>query len=263
MRTPIHSVSAKRDFAAQMRRAPTAAEATLWYYLKGKQIGFVFHRQSLQRGYILDFYCPKLKLAIEVDGSVHNLARQAEEDARKEEALTNWGIKILRFTNQDVLDFSSVVMARIKTTLKALSSLHSLGANETSTLVVHSRPCGSLQNSESSHRDEWKGLKAVLSQNAHLWRPKEIPEDQRITREDAEQMVGACKKLLTCDKQRSIAFVENTQTMAERAFDQKYRLEQWLKKRNGTAATALCATEPETLTVAKGMHVAEPLARKA
>src|SRR4051812_12978276 len=98
-----YSIDAKRTFAAEMRRMPTVAEVTLWYRLKQKRTGYTFHRQSVQRGYILDFYCPRLKLAIEVDGSVHDLPGQASADAKKEQALTDCGIKVLRFTNQDVM----------------------------------------------------------------------------------------------------------------------------------------------------------------
>ena len=103
-----------------MRRAPTAAEAELWERLQGKQTGFVFHRQSVQRGYILDFYCPRLKLAIEIDGSVHAL--QFLADARRERALRQRGITVLRFKNRDVLDFGAGVVSRILTVIRSLDS---------------------------------------------------------------------------------------------------------------------------------------------
>ncbi len=111
MKRSAYSLQAKRAFAGEMRRGPTAAEAALWERLREKQTGFVFHRQSVRRGYILDFYCPQLKLAIEIDGSVHSL--QCLADAQRDRALRERGIKVLRFTNREVLDFCPVVMRRI------------------------------------------------------------------------------------------------------------------------------------------------------
>jgi very-short-patch-repair endonuclease len=106
-----YSLEAKRICAHAMRNQPTVAEHALWQRLRGRQTGFTFHRQSLQRGYILDFYCHRLKLAIEIDGSVHQLQRAA--DARREQALRARNIKVLHFTNRDVLDSHAWVLRRI------------------------------------------------------------------------------------------------------------------------------------------------------
>ena len=115
-----YSLKAKRNFAAEMRRAPTASEASLWERLQGKQTGFVFHRQSVQRGYVLDFYCPRLRLAVEVDGSVHALKFLA--DAQRERALHQRGITVLRFRNREVLDFGAGVVRQILTVIRSLNS---------------------------------------------------------------------------------------------------------------------------------------------
>lgn len=113
-----YSLTAKRQFASDLRRSPTRAEHALWYRLRKKQTGFVFHRQSLQRGYILDFYSPSLKLGIEVDGSVHRTWR----DARKDQALAERGIRVLRFSNRDVLDSCPAVVRQILTVIRSLES---------------------------------------------------------------------------------------------------------------------------------------------
>ena len=115
-----YSLAAKRQFASNLRQNPTRAEHTLWQCLQGKQTGFIFHRQSVQRGYVLDFYCPRLKLAIEIDGSVHSLQYLA--DARREQALRQRGITVLRFTNFEVLNFCAGVVRQI---LKVIGSLNS------------------------------------------------------------------------------------------------------------------------------------------
>ena len=62
-----------KEIAGKLRKNGTPAEIRLWAYLKGKQLrGFDFHRQKPMDNFILDFYCPALKLAIEIDGSSHN-----------------------------------------------------------------------------------------------------------------------------------------------------------------------------------------------
>ncbi len=111
MTRSAYSLEAKRKFAADLRQSPTRAEQALWERLRARQTGFVFHRQSVQRGYILDFYCPRLRLAVEVDGSVHRL--QAAADAQREQALRQRGVKLLRFTNREVLECCSWVMKQI------------------------------------------------------------------------------------------------------------------------------------------------------
>jgi len=125
--TASHPLEAKRAFAAEMRCRPTGAEYALWQCLKGKQTGFVFHRQSVQRGYILDFYCPRVKLAIEIDGSVHEL--QWRSDALKEQALRARGITVVRFGNRETLDDTARVFRKITAVASALT----VGRNLTGT----------------------------------------------------------------------------------------------------------------------------------
>jgi very-short-patch-repair endonuclease len=120
MTRSTYSLEAKRAFAAEMRGRPTGAEYSLWQCLKGKQTGFVFHRQSVQRGYILDFYCPRLKLAIEIDGSVHEL--QWRSDAHREQALRARGITVIRFGNRETLDDTPRVVSQITAMARALTA---------------------------------------------------------------------------------------------------------------------------------------------
>jgi very-short-patch-repair endonuclease len=70
---------------------------------KGKNVfGFKFRRQFGIDEYIVDFYCPELKLAIEVDGDTHFVESAPEADAIRQKRIENYGIKFLRFTNNDV-----------------------------------------------------------------------------------------------------------------------------------------------------------------
>jgi cyclase len=73
--------------ARELRNNTTYAEIILWGYLKTKPFGYKFRRQHPYSIYILDFYCHSLKLVIEVDGSIHNLAEVKENDIIRQKLL--------------------------------------------------------------------------------------------------------------------------------------------------------------------------------
>ncbi|MCH7673398.1 endonuclease domain-containing protein [candidate division KSB1 bacterium] len=98
----------------QLRNNPTEAEQKLWQYLKEKQVsGVKFRRQYSVDAYILDFYSPSLKLAIEVDGPSHLTSRGIEHDENRTTHIEGFGIRILRFTNDDVYENIEGVIFRI------------------------------------------------------------------------------------------------------------------------------------------------------
>jgi very-short-patch-repair endonuclease len=79
------------------------AEVILWTKLQRKQLGgHKFRRQFGVGKYSVDFYCPKLKLAIEVDGDSHFRGQAKKKDSRRESYVEQFGIEVLRFTNDDV-----------------------------------------------------------------------------------------------------------------------------------------------------------------
>ena len=89
------------DRARSMRKEPTEEENKLWHlYLKKMQPRFT--RQKIIGSYIVDFYCPKLKLIIEIDGVQHYLEENEMYEKRREEYLQGKGYKLLRFYNSDV-----------------------------------------------------------------------------------------------------------------------------------------------------------------
>ncbi len=89
-------------FANDLRNNTTLAEAVLWKYLKQKQaFGFHFRRQKVIGPYIVDFYCPKLGLVIELDGTSHNT--KYEHDKQRDEYLQSLGLTVLHLDNSDVL----------------------------------------------------------------------------------------------------------------------------------------------------------------
>ena len=92
------------DTRRQLRRAGEAAEAVLWKCIKSRQIlGYKFRRQFSVGSYILDFYCPELKLCIELDGAGHYTMDGAKYDKQRSDYLfKEYGIKVLRFENRDL-----------------------------------------------------------------------------------------------------------------------------------------------------------------
>jgi very-short-patch-repair endonuclease len=85
-----------------MRAEPTDGEAVLWRALRRRQLGgWKFRRQHVIAGYIVDFYCAELWLALEVDGSSHD--DRAAEDERRDAALEALGVRVVHLRNADVL----------------------------------------------------------------------------------------------------------------------------------------------------------------
>ena len=108
----------------ELRSNTTPAERALWNWLKGKQIrGLQFRRQFRVSHYILDFYCPALKLAIELDGDYHYHMVMPEQDwKRDQELLLNHGIKTLRFENRVVFEHPRVIINAILAVLDKSSN---------------------------------------------------------------------------------------------------------------------------------------------
>jgi cyclase len=104
--------------AAKLRRQQTSAEEILWNYLRTKPLGFKFRRQHPFSVYILDFYCHELKLAIEVDGSIHNIEEVKENDEIRQKQLEQNCINFLRFSNDEIRLKPEEVIQQIETYLK-------------------------------------------------------------------------------------------------------------------------------------------------
>jgi very-short-patch-repair endonuclease len=102
----------KLQRARELRRDMTPAEKIFWEELRANKLGVHFRRQQVIAGFIVDFYCHKAGLVVEVDGDIHDL--QKEEDARRERALSELGLRIVRFRNDEVLKNVSVVATKIQ-----------------------------------------------------------------------------------------------------------------------------------------------------
>jgi very-short-patch-repair endonuclease len=101
-----------KEKARELRNNSTLGEIILWKKLKGKQCyGFDFHRQKPILNYIVDFYCFKLKLIIEIDGYSHQF--KAEEDKERDLKLLEVGFTVLRFEEGEVRHNLDLVLQRL------------------------------------------------------------------------------------------------------------------------------------------------------
>ena len=112
--------------AKELRKAETEAEKILWSKLNRNQIlNLQFRRQHPINIFIADFYCPKIKLVIELDGSIHELPEYQSHDIGRTEVLNDFGITVIRFTNEQIVEQIDSTIESIKTVSKnLLNELH-------------------------------------------------------------------------------------------------------------------------------------------
>jgi very-short-patch-repair endonuclease len=93
-----------KEYSRTLRRNMTDAERSLWLKIKGKQLkGYQFYRQKTIGNYIVDFYCPKADLVIEVDGGQHYSDKGKQKDRMRDNYMSQLGLKVLRFSDREVL----------------------------------------------------------------------------------------------------------------------------------------------------------------
>ncbi len=108
-----------RARARRLRKKSTKAEELLWEVLRNEKLaGLKFRRQHPAANYILDFYCHSQKMAIEIDGPVHDSDWHEESDIKREQVLKSLGIKVIRFRNDEVLFDLNLVISNIKEQIK-------------------------------------------------------------------------------------------------------------------------------------------------
>lgn len=116
--TQIDFYAKTKLLAREMRREPTVAENHLWQRIRKQQVlGFKFRRQHTIDRFIVDFYCTEARLIIEVDGIIHD--DQQEADQLRTEFLESLGLRVLRFTNGEVLQQTDGVIERIAEILQS------------------------------------------------------------------------------------------------------------------------------------------------
>ena len=105
--------------ASKLRKDMTESELRLWEYLKTKPLQFKFRRQHPISGYVLDFYCHKLRLSIEIDGGYHLKTEQKLKDSERTGYLNSVGINEIRFKNDEILNHFDNSIEKINILLRA------------------------------------------------------------------------------------------------------------------------------------------------
>ena len=107
--------------ARKLRNEPTSSEIIVWSLLKQHFSNFRFKRQHPISGYIADFYCHKLKLVIEIDGSIHQTEEVKNNDILRDEFLQTLNLKVMRFTNDEVCKNGESIVKKVKEVIDSLT----------------------------------------------------------------------------------------------------------------------------------------------
>ena len=117
----LHEHVAQRK---ELRNHGTSAEATMWLMLKNRQVlGMKFRRQFSVGSFVIDFYCPEIKLAIELDGAPHFTFAGGMYDDEREKYIASQGITTLRYENKDIFKNPEGVIEEIEETVKRLKNI--------------------------------------------------------------------------------------------------------------------------------------------
>ena len=113
-----------KKFAEENRAKPTQAENVLWNLLKAKQLlGYKFRRQHIMGNYIVDLVCLDKRVVVEIDGLIHQLPENLESDELRTKWLNEKGFKVLRVTNEQVVNKTEETLDLISSTLNNQPSL--------------------------------------------------------------------------------------------------------------------------------------------
>ena len=111
----IFTLSQYAPLRRKLRQQPTRAEAFLWFCLRNKKLlGYKFRRQHSIGRYVLDFFCARLMLGIEVDGVTHLDPTKQEYDKTRQKWIEAQGVRVVRFTDHEILADPDVVLEKLR-----------------------------------------------------------------------------------------------------------------------------------------------------
>jgi very-short-patch-repair endonuclease len=113
----VRMKEAKKVFARQLRKEQTKAEKIVWEQIRNRKFrGLKFRRQHVIEGFVLDFYCPEVRLGIEVDGGVH--LKRKDYDELRQEVIESEGITIVRITNRELLGRKRSILEKLNNVIR-------------------------------------------------------------------------------------------------------------------------------------------------
>ncbi|CAE6919551.1 putative protein [Vibrio sp. B1FIG11] len=113
----------QKQIRSQLRTNMPKPEEILWQRIRRKQLGVKFRRQHGIGRYIVDFYCAELNLVIEIDGDSHFSDEGKEKDTIRDSFMETLGIKVLRFTNEEVMKQTESVLERLLNLVRSSNPL--------------------------------------------------------------------------------------------------------------------------------------------
>jgi len=118
--TKHYNKKSEQEKRRSLRKNMTYCEKIVWLNLRKRQLGYRFLRQYSVDHFVIDFYCPDLKLAIEVDGASHNDPEQKKYDIQRQKYLEEFNIKFVRIKDEEFLGNPNKAFMKIEDTIKLL-----------------------------------------------------------------------------------------------------------------------------------------------
>jgi len=119
--TKHYNKKSEQDKRRSLRNNMTYCEKIVWLHLRKRQLRYRFLRQYSVDHFVIDFYCPELKLAVELDGDVHEIPEQKDYDKARQKYLEAFGIKFIRIKNEEFLGNPNKAFNKIEKTIKILA----------------------------------------------------------------------------------------------------------------------------------------------
>ncbi len=120
--TKHYTRKSEREKRKVLRENMTYCERMVWLHLRRRQLGYRFLRQYSIDHYVVDFYCPKLKLAVEIDGDIHELPERKAYDGKREDYLKKYKITFVRITNEELSWNPDKAFGKIEEMIKILET---------------------------------------------------------------------------------------------------------------------------------------------
>ena len=118
--TKYYNKKKEQEKRRSLRTNMTYCEKIVWMHLRKRQLGYRFLRQYSVDSFVIDFYCPELKLAIELDGDVHEIPEQKKYDKARQKYLEAFGIKFIRIKNEEFLGNPNKAFNRIEEKISSI-----------------------------------------------------------------------------------------------------------------------------------------------
>jgi len=119
--TRHYNKKSEQEKRRRLRSNMTYCEKIVWLHLRKRQVGYRFLRQYSVDQFVIDFYCPELKLAVEIDGNVHEIPEQKEYDIARQNYIEEFGIGFIRIKNEELLGNPNKTFQKIEETIKNLT----------------------------------------------------------------------------------------------------------------------------------------------